>query len=258
VRIAYVGGPTAVVEWRGLRLLTDPTFDPAETSYDLPAYTLRKKQDPFVDAATIGVVDAVLLSHDHHFDNLDHGGRELLARAKLVLTTLDGAQRLGGTAIGLSPWEQAHLETSGGPTLTVTGTPARHGPAGADRGPVIGFALSFNDSLEDVLYFSGDTVWYEGIQEVARRYSPRIALLNLGAAKIEAAGNWPLTFTAAEAMEVARAMPDAIIVPLHFEGWEHFSESRTDIERAFADADLEHRLRWPTPGRPITLELRDP
>ena len=26
--ITYVGGPTALLEWHGLRLLTDPTFDP--------------------------------------------------------------------------------------------------------------------------------------------------------------------------------------------------------------------------------------
>jgi L-ascorbate metabolism protein UlaG (beta-lactamase superfamily) len=30
-RLTYVGGPTAILEWRGLRLLTDPTFDRAGT-----------------------------------------------------------------------------------------------------------------------------------------------------------------------------------------------------------------------------------
>ena len=78
-----------------------------------------------------------------------------------------------------------------------------------------------------------------------------MALLCLGAARVSAAGDWPLTLTAAEAVEVARAMPSALIVPLHYEGWEHFSESRDDVNRAFAAAGLTSRLCWPQRGKLI-------
>jgi L-ascorbate metabolism protein UlaG (beta-lactamase superfamily) len=250
VELTYVGGPTALLEWRGRRLLTDPTFDPAGTSYELPAYTLRKTQSPAVAAEKLGRLDAVLLSHDHHFDNLDHAGRKLLLRAARVVTTQDGATRLGD-ATGLEPWEKIDLLTPEGP-LRVTATPARHGPAGGDRGPVIGFALSLRES-EKVIYVSGDTVWFEGIAEVARRFDVQAAILNLGAARVAAAGPAAITFTAAEGVEVARAMPDATIVPLHYEGWEHFSESRVEIDDAFARAGLASRLRWPQAGEPIAL-----
>jgi L-ascorbate metabolism protein UlaG (beta-lactamase superfamily) len=253
-RITYVGGPTALLEWRGLRLLTDPTFDPAGTRYELPAYTLRKTQDPAVEPTAVGRLDAVLLSHDHHLDNLDEAGRALLPGAERVLTTTDGAERLGGRALGMAPWQETELSAPDGDTLVVTATPARHGPAQGDRGPVIGFALAFGDEPDRVVYVSGDTVLYDGVHEVARRFEVRSALLNLGAARVRAAGDWPLTFTAAEAVAVARAMPRARLVPLHFEGWEHFSESRTDVERAFAAARLESRLLWPAPGEAVALE----
>ena len=240
MRLTYIGGPTALIEWQGLRLLTDPTFDPAGTSYELPAYTLTKTQGPAIEAGDVGHVDAVLLSHDHHFDNLDRAGRALLPSADRVLTTVDGAERLGGGAIGMVPWQQAQVGA-----LTVTATPARHGPEGGDRGPCIGFVVEGDGPA---LYFSGDTVFYEGVQEVAERFDVGTAVLNVGAAKVAAVGDDPLTFTAPEAVEVARAMPAAAIVPLHFEGWEHFSEGRADVERAFADAGLEGRLRWLEPG----------
>jgi L-ascorbate metabolism protein UlaG (beta-lactamase superfamily) len=185
----------------------------------------------------------VLLSHDHHFDNLDHAGRALLAQAHRVLTTREGAERLGSDARGLAPWESTQL-----PSLRVTATPARHGPEGGDRGPAIGFLL------DDAVWFSGDTVWYEGVQEVAERATGiAVALLCLGAARVKAAGDHPLTFTAEEAVTVARAMPEARIVPVHFEGWEHFSESRADVEREFAAAGLTDRLHWPEPGQPLEL-----
>jgi hypothetical protein len=42
-------------------------------------------------------------------------------------------------------------------------------------------------------------------------------------------------------------------VPLHFEGWAHFTESRETIVRAFAAAGLDARLRWLEPGVPTVL-----
>src|SRR5215510_8223127 len=101
LRMTYIGGPTALIEFGGLRLLTDPAFDPAGGDYTTGPVTLSKTMDPAVSASSLGRIDAVLLSHDHHFDNLDHAGRALLTQAERVLTTPAGAERLGGNAIGL-------------------------------------------------------------------------------------------------------------------------------------------------------------
>src|SRR4051794_24535882 len=96
LRLTYVGGPTALLEIAGLRFLTDPTFDPAGGEYPSGPATLRKLAGPALATAALGQVDYVLLSHDHHFDNLDRAGRNLLPSAKAVLTTEEGAGRLGG------------------------------------------------------------------------------------------------------------------------------------------------------------------
>ena len=251
LRLTYIGGPTALLEYGGLRFLTDPTFDPAATDYPTPVYTLHKTQAPALAAEQLGKVDAILLSHDHHFDNLDHAGRETLAAARVVFTTRDGAERLGGNAEGLAAWDKRALPAPDGQTVELTATPARHGPAGGDRGPVVGFVLTAPGA--PVVYVSGDTVWYEGVVEVGQRFSVDVAVLNAGAAKVAVAGPSPLTFTAADAVTLARAWPKAAIVPLHFEGWAHFSESRAQVERAFAAAGLADRLRWPPPGRSIEI-----
>src|SRR5205807_6755284 len=141
--ITLIGGPTALIEVDGFRLLTDPTFD-APGPYPLPHVTLTKTSGPALDAAEIGPVDAVLLSHDQHADNLDGSGRAFLARAPRVLTTVAGATRLGGNAEGLLPWSETTLTRPGGGTLRITATPARHGPAGIEpfSGDVIGFVLA--------------------------------------------------------------------------------------------------------------------
>lgn len=255
LRVTYIGGPTALLEWGGVRLLTDPTFDPAGETYTTAVYTLRKTHGPALAPEALGPVDAVLLSHDHHFDNLDHAGRAMLARAGAVITTAAGAERLGDRAVGLAAWEERDIMAPDDGVLRITATPARHGPAHADRGPVIGFALAFRDEPDSTVYVSGDTVWYEGVREVSERFRVRAAILSLGAARVREVGPWNLTFTAEEAVQAARALPNATIIPVHFEGWEHFSESRAEIERAFRAAGLEQRLRWLTPGSPVDVPV---
>ena len=243
LKMTYIGGPTALLEVGGLRLLTDPTFDPAGAEFRAGSYALRKTHGPGLASDALGHVDAVLLSHDHHFDNLDASGRAYLGRAGSVLTTGAGAERVGGGARGLEPWQTVDVPTPEGRTLHVTATPARHGPAHMDRGPVVGFVLAL-DGEGAAIYLSGDTVWYEGVEEVGRRFPIRTAVLFMGAARVAAVGPWHLTFTAAEGVDVARAFGEATIVPVHYEDWEHFSESRPQIDRAFKDAGLAHRLRW--------------
>lgn len=186
-------------------------FDPSGTIYPTPSYSLRKTMDPAIGPDALGPFDAILLSHDHHFNNLDHGGRILVDRTRPVFTTVAGASRLGGGAIGLVPWQSIEIAAPHGRVLTITGTPARHGPAHADRGSVTGFVLSFQDDPGNHIYPSGDTVWYEGVREVSQRCSVRAALLFMGAARVPAVGDWPLTLTASEGVEAAHAFSDATI-----------------------------------------------
>lgn len=116
----------------------------------------------------VGRLDAVLLSHDHHFDNLDNAGRALLPSASVTYTTSSGAQRLGGNAVGLAPFETRLLKRSNGKKLSVTATPARHGPIGVDAGDVVGFAIGV-DQPGDLVYVTGDTLWFKRTAEVALR-----------------------------------------------------------------------------------------
>ena len=196
----------------------------------------------------------MLLSHDHHFDNLDRS-RTGGARPRRPCSDNRGRrERLGPPAVGLAPWQETTIPAPNGKTLRVTATPARHGPEGGDRGPVIGFVLAMDDDASGTVYATGDTVWYEGVAEVSRRFpSVRLALFFLGAARVAVAGPQHLTLTAEEGVLVARAFPDAVIVPVHFEGWAHFSEGKNEIEKAFRTAGLEERLRWLTPGQPTAI-----
>jgi L-ascorbate metabolism protein UlaG (beta-lactamase superfamily) len=254
--LLLVGGPTALITYGGLRLLTDPTFDPpGEHPRPGTRVVLRKLVGPAVPASDLGRIDAVLLSHDHHADNLDPAGRALLPRAGRVLTTDAGAERLGPLATGLRPGEAVELPRPEGGTVRVTAVPAEHGPpeVASRNGPVIGFVLR-GEGLP-TLYVSGDNAAVEVVRSVVAEQGPfDVAVLFVGGACVpEAWGEARLTLTPEAAVEAARALGAAPVVAIHQDGWAHFTANAEDVRRAFAAAGLSGRLRPVAPGQEVSL-----
>jgi L-ascorbate metabolism protein UlaG (beta-lactamase superfamily) len=243
MKATYIGGPTAIIEMSGLRFITDPTFDPAGSHYSLAGgkVILEKILDPSM--VNIGKIDFVLLSHDQHADNLDNAGRRLLAEATHTITTKAGSKRLGGTSIGLDPWETYSVNTPDGSVITISATPARHGPAGIEpiSGDVIGFVLTLKGQQNLEIYITGDTVYYEGIAMVSKKFNPELIFLFAGAARTR--GPFNLTMSTNDAIDTAFAFPDATIIPLHFEGWKHFTQNESDLEKAFEVMGIRDRLK---------------
>jgi L-ascorbate metabolism protein UlaG (beta-lactamase superfamily) len=241
--IRVFGGPTALIEFGGLRFLTDPTFDEPGDYPRGDGRFLTKTAPAQAGPEAAEPVDVVLLSHDQHPDNLDTAGRELLSRVPLTLTTAGGAARLGGTARGLAPGETVELTRPGGGTLTVTAVPARHGPEGCEpfTGEVIGFVLTAADL--PTVYVSGDNASLEVVREVARRHGPvDTAVLFAGAARVGLLDNALLTLDSAQAAEAAAILGARRVVAVHCDSWAHFTEGHADLVEAFTEADLADRL----------------
>lgn len=252
----YIGGPTLLIEIGTVRFLTDPTFDPAGSHYTAGPVRLEKTTDPAAGPDTLPTVNAVLLSHDQHLDNLDDTGRAYLKRAASVLTTVPGAGRLGGNAVGLAPWASRVVKsTDGTEAVAVTATPARHGSSDSDpeQGAVIGFCLEWAGA-DGAIYLSGDTVWFDGVAEVARRFRVATAVLFVGAAVIPEKGRDHLTMTAEDAVLAARAFTPKHVVPIHYEGWAHLSQGKEEVAGAFDAAGLGDKLVWLTPDRRTPLK----
>jgi L-ascorbate metabolism protein UlaG (beta-lactamase superfamily) len=229
VALSYVGGPTAILEWAGLRVLTDPTFDEPQTYPDPGGTPLVKTHGPSIAADAIGPIDLVLLSHHRHEDNLDTSGHSLLTGT--VLSTPEAATDLGVT--GLAPWQSYALGSA-----TVTAVPALHGPPGCEdyMGTVTGFVLEAPS--EPTVYVSGDNASLELVREIASRFpAVDMAILFAGAARVPSV-DAALTLTSVDAAVAAQILGATVVVGLHTEDWEHFSETRADLERAFAGLDL--------------------
>ncbi|WP_322857778.1 MBL fold metallo-hydrolase [Mycobacterium shigaense] len=256
--ISVLGGPTTVIDIAGRRIVLDPTFDPPG-----PHDYLEKLTGPAVSAESLGQIDAVLISHDQHPDNLDNAGRKLAEGAPLIVTNPGAASRFGPPAVGLQPWQSYYLP--GGPgRIAAQAVPAVHGPADGMRDmkghvncEVTGFVL-YGPGLPTI-YLSGDNASMSAVGEVADRVADiDIAVLFAGAASVPAKERGrPLTLTSARAAAAAEVLGVKVVIPAHVDGWAHFSEGPAELTAAFDQAGIKRVLRTAPHGEWIDLTSLD-
>jgi L-ascorbate metabolism protein UlaG (beta-lactamase superfamily) len=260
--LTHIGGPTLLIEVGGWRLLTDPTFDDAGKTYKFGWGTSSVKlAGPALSADDVLPIDAVLLSHEHHDDNLDAAGRALLAHVPVVVTTVPGAKALGAgghpDARGLAAGATTTLSAPGRPDVVVTATPCRHGPPLSHPivGEVVGFAITWEGQPDGALWISGDTVLYPALREALRGLRVDVAVIHLGGVQFPVTGPARYTMTAHQAVALAELLQPRTIVPIHYEGWKHFREGRAAIEAELATAPpaVRDRVRWLDIGTPTEI-----
>jgi len=278
VQLTYLGTASVLIEVAGRRLLTDPAFDPQGTSYDFgPWYAPRSwfasEKTYTTPELSSGPIDAVLLSHDHHGDNLDIAGRRLLATdtVKKVVTTRAGARRLGrakphdgdtkpgeglgiaSKVVGLTPGQVTRIGE-----ITVTATPARHGPLGTPQiHEVIGFLIEA--PREPTVWISGDTVMYPALADCIKKLWKRqigVAVMHAGGVRFPAVpviGDQLFTFDAKQLVWAAKLLQPNVIIPVHRDGWSHFRESTDALKAKIDEAGLGEKTRWLALGETINL-----
>lgn len=251
VDMTFIGTATAIISIDGVNFITDPAFDKVGTEYDLGILTLKSLSGPALQLHDLPSIDAVLLSHEDHPDNLDVAGRTLLD-GRTVITTVDGANKLKPrpSVHPIRPWETLPLKI-GGKDFKITGTPCEHLPGGE----VTGFILetsSFGTSpegLPNAIYFSGDTIYLEELAEMRKKFHIVLAILNLGQVMAPLpSGSLQITFDAKSAAKFIREIQPDVVVPMHFDSWAHFTEPSSHAAKIFEEEGLKDRVMWLTPA----------
>jgi len=211
--ITFIGHSSFLVQAAGQNLLFDPVFSNW-------LILLRRQRRPGVRVRDLPPIDIVLLSHAH-LDHLDRSSlrrvvratRRRTGRSSVVVVPTDVSDLVRGLGfsqiIELRWWE--HCEIHG---LTITHTPAKHwgtrwitdGHRGYGGFLVAGGARR--------LYYSGDTAYFAGFQEVGARLRPEIALLPIGAYSPD---SYRAVHTSPE--DALRALQDVgaeSMVPMHY------------------------------------------
>ncbi|GAA3506413.1 MBL fold metallo-hydrolase [Streptomyces prasinosporus] len=243
VTVTFIGNATLLVRYRGLTLLTDPNFlhrgEYAHLGYGLVS---RRLTEPAIGVDDLPRLDAVVLSHLHG-DHWDRRASRGLDHGVPVLTTPHAARRLRvlhgfRRTAGLRTWHGLAVER-GGHRVTVTALPGRHAGPPLLRGllpPVMGSMLEFGPAGGPAglrLYVSGDTLVYDGLEEIARRFpAADLAVLHLGGTTLP--GGFVVTMDGAQGAELARRLDPRLVLPVHYHD---YTVMRSPLSAFLAEAD---------------------
>ncbi|GGT27901.1 MBL fold metallo-hydrolase [Streptomyces chromofuscus] len=225
IDLHFIGNATVLLRYGRLTLLTDPNFL-HRGQYAYLGYGLlsRRLTEPAVDVTELPALDGVVLSHLHG-DHWDRRATRHLDRTVPVLTTPHAARRLKVVhgfrrTAGLRTW-RALTFRHGGQQVRVTALPGRHAGHPLLRGllpPVMGSMLEFGPvgaPARTRLYVSGDTLVYDGLDEIARRFpAADLALLHLGGTLLP--GGFLVTMDGAQGAELARRLDPRRVLPVHY------------------------------------------
>ncbi len=249
LRITHIGGPTVLMNVGGWHLLTDPTFDPPGRKYKFGWGTSSVKlAGPAIAPSDLPPIDAVLLTHDHHDDNLDPAGRALLPRAGTVVTTVSGATRLGRRRTR----PRAVVEDSARSAGAAVDRDHRHAvpprpaaePSACRRCGRLCAALGWTGARRPL-----DLGRHGPLQRRAPGRQPPAGRHGAAAPRRRAVPGLrpaPLHDDRQGRVELCSLVRPRTVIPIHYEGWKHFREGRDAIERELAKApeDIRRRIKW--------------
>ncbi|GAA2229708.1 MBL fold metallo-hydrolase [Streptomyces nogalater] len=224
----FVGNATVLLTYGPLTLLTDPNFlhrgEYAHLGYGLLS---RRLTEPALAPQDLPRIDGIVLSHLHG-DHWDRRARRSLDRMIPVLSTPHAARRLKvlhgfRRTAGLRTWQALTLDR-GGVRATVTALPGRHAGHPVLRGllpPVMGTMIEFGPVGGPArlrLYVSGDTLLYDGLEEIGRRFpAADLAVLHLGGTRLP--GGFLVTMNGAQGAELVRRLRPRAVLPVHYEDY---------------------------------------
>jgi L-ascorbate metabolism protein UlaG (beta-lactamase superfamily) len=237
--ITFVGHSSFLIQTAGRALLIDPVFATR-------LVVLRRQRRAGLRVADLPPIDAVLLTHAH-MDHLNRPSLRALTRemrrrglAAPVAIVPNGVEDLVGDlgfarVVSLEWWQSTELAgpprryghktrpipfrqdagQNSSETLRITATPARHWGARMFKDTHRGFGGYVIESASGpAIYHSGDTAYFGGFAEIARRLQPEIALLPIGA-------YFPDSYRAVhtspeEALQAFLDLKAEVMIPMHY------------------------------------------
>jgi len=258
MNIKQIRNATIVVEYAGKKFLIDPvladkgTYPPFGPALGYPDALRQDQFNPLVSLPTsideIINVDAVIATH-LHLDHFDDAAKEILPKdIKMFVQDEADAKELGDA--GFKNIEILKEDTTF-EGIKLVKTKGQHGSGEILKlsGNVCG--VVFNHSTEKTLYVAGDTIWYEGVQEVIDAHKPEIIIVNAGCNKFLDTN--PLIMGKDDIYEVHKAAPNAKIIASHMEAVNHWTLSREDLKSFVDEKGIASNVLVPDDGESYTL-----
>lgn len=250
MKIQLIRNATLRLEYAGLTLLVDPMLG---TKHAFRSFA-GVEDNPTVDLPThisevLDGVDLMLVSHLHQ-DHFDAKAQEIIEKTLPILCQPGDRKTIESYGFDQvveleseTQWRQVNISRTGG----------QHGTGQwAERlNPVSGFVFQSPD--EPILYWIGDSVWCEEVQDALEEYQPDVIVTHSGGAELK--NSAPIIMDAHQTITVCETAPTAVVIATHMESLDHCKTSRKDLKSAAGQAGIDlYRLLIPDDGEKIEID----
>ena len=244
MKIQLIRNATMRILYGGRQILTDPMLS---EKHEIESFA-GVSPNPVIDmpvpvSQVLEGIEAVFLSHLHQ-DHFDLAAQGFINKGMKIFCQPVDVKRLKD--MGFLEVNAVEKETQwGGIAITRTGGQHGTGKWEKEMGNVSGFV--FKAAGEPVIYWAGDTILNEIVEQVIETFDPDIIITHSCGAKFPDSD--PIIMDAQQTIDLSQKAPKATIVAVHMESLDHASVNRSGLRSAAVKAGIsEERLQIPNDG----------
>jgi L-ascorbate metabolism protein UlaG (beta-lactamase superfamily) len=227
MKLQLVRHATLLLEYAGMKLLVDPMLSDTGTMAAIQNSPQPRPNPlvplPFPPEQVLDGVQMVLVTHTHR-DHWDDTAIQEVPKDLPLLCQPEDLQKI--QAVHFMNASAVH-DTKYWSNICITRTQAQHGTGEIARAmaPSSGYVLAAEG--EPTVYIAGDTIWYDQVAETIKEFTPKVIVVNAGAAQFLHGD--PITMTAGDVIRVCRAAPQAEVIAVHMEAINHCLLTREEL-----------------------------
>jgi len=257
VEIQLIRNATMKISYAGKSILTDPMLSEKGAFMSFAGISKNPTVDLPCSASQVTAgVQAVLISHLHP-DHLDQPAIDLLlSRAGEISVFCQAGDEETLLAKGLSGVRAVtdRVNWEGIEILRTQGLHGDHENALKLMGKVSGFVLRAPG--QPLVYWAGDTILNDQVNESIDRYAPDILILHSGGAATDHYGT--IIMDAGQTIDAVKralqANPGVRVLAIHMESLDHCGVTRKELRRRAGEAGIpEETLLIPQDGETLNL-----
>ena len=231
VTLAWIGHATVLINFFGIKILTDPVLFP-RIGIRLPGFTIGPKRliAPALQFHELPNIDLILLSHAH-FDHLDLRTLRCFGESTTVITARATSDLLRHTRfrdVTELDWGEAKTFKTTAGKVNIDALPVNHWGTRKRRDTYRGYNGYRLERKGQRIIFAGDTAMTNSFAEIRRHGAIDVAIMSIGAYN-----PWIQSHCSPEqAVEMANAAGAHFIVPVHHQTFRlSFEPFHEPIER---------------------------